>query len=170
MGKVTAKDKSSRASPKRGAFPTPGNVLSEATAYEPEKAGPAAAHPGSGLGSQEAVNRSDMTLEGAIMSDYAGSSTGGQNEAGTLGTPGSPPHPSRGGGTQAGSTKGVPGTPRPPSAGGLQAGAGPSQSGIGNMGIAGTPPRPASSSPAAGAPPGSSEMGTPGTPPRPSGK
>lgn len=152
IGKDKAKHKDAGLSPKRGAFPTPRNVLSDAIPYHPEEAvqpRPPADHPGSGRSAQEATRRSGTTAGETIMSDYASSSTGDPGAASTMGTPGTPPPPSSAGG-------------------GPQAGSGDSQVSANGMGTAGTPPRPSSGSQAAGTPSSASTKGIPGIPPPPS--
>jgi syndecan 1/integrin beta 8/collagen type III alpha len=179
MGKDKDKHKDAGPSPKRGAFPTPKNVLSDAKPYHPEEAAPprpATDRPGSGWSTQEATRRSGMTAGETIMSDHAGSSTSGPDAASTMGTPGTPPPPSSAGtGRQAGSGDsqagaggmGTPGTPPPPSAGGKTAG---TSSSVSTKGTPGTPPPPSAEGLRAGAgstQPGTGNMGAAGTPPRP---
>ena|ERR1035437_2377558 len=161
--------------PKRGAFPTPRNVLADATPYKPEQpdeSGVTVEQPSSGSDTsgtaeefRKQPNRGSgkkMVRTGGIaMSDKAGAQRG----AGNVGTPGTPPPPSgsAGAGSQQGAGNvGTPGTPPPPSG---SAGAG-SRQGAGNVGTPGTPPPPSGSA-GAGSQGGASNVGTPGTPPPP---
>ena len=112
-----AKGNNTRSTPKRGAFPTPRNVLGSATPYEPEKpdqSGLAAYQPNSGADSPEEPDISGTETGGIAMSDKAGSATG-VPRAGYMGTPGTPPPPSGSSGAS-------------------------SQHGVGNMRTPGTPP------------------------------
>ena len=151
------KGNSKRSTPKRGAFPTPRNVLADATPYKlekPDEAGVTGGEPNSGSATQ-------VQTGGMSMSDDAGAQRGASN----VGTPGTPPPPSgsSGAGSKGGASNvGTPGTPPPPSG---SSGAG-SKGGAGNMGTPGTPPPPSGSS-GAGSQGGTGNVGTPGTPPRP---
>jgi len=80
--------------PKRGAFPTPRNVLADATPYEP------------GAG--------NMGTPGTPPPPSGSTGAGSQSGAGNVGTPGTPPPPSgsAGAGLQGGASNvGTPGTP-----------------------------------------------------------
>lgn len=171
-------------SPKRGAFPSPREVLESATPFEPRP------EPANETGSQsysaDRSGRLDPEVGETIVSDTqadmgtpgtpppppSSAGTGQQADPGNvqstagMGTPGTPPPPpsEKASSSQSGdgSTKGTPGTPPPPPSSAQLASAG-------GMGTAGTPPPP-SNSPAASSPSGAGNgMGTAGTPPPPSG-
>jgi len=117
MAKATKKNNTLH--PKRGAFPTPRNVLADATPYkpeQPEESGVTVEQPSSeefrkqpNRGSAKKMVRTG----GKAMSDKAGAQQGASN----VGTPGTPPPPSgsAGAGSQQGASNvGTPGTPPPP--------------------------------------------------------
>jgi hypothetical protein len=146
-------------SPKRGAFPSPKEVLDSATPYEPTF--DQSNQPNPQYQSAEGSGSSDAEIGEETVSDIRGdmgtpgtppppSSAGQQGDPGEtpstegMGTPGTPPRPSSENATDSqsgdGSTKGTPGTPPPPA----KAEGSGQQVNEGDMGTPGTPPPPSS--------------------------